>query len=187
MHEKVFSCWQESAMHCVARAALGSSDLLSFSKDSPVLISKSAACYFKMSFTISTFWIFLFWIFSVDLIAKKWPFALCFCHAGLIKLLLKDASGFEQKISWWTGTSNCADLSFLTAKPGLYQKKFIYISPSLTWQILTCQSRNHLSMFCNNCTIFLCIIGFILLGCYCWRISWKVKPTQRWSVALKQS
>lgn len=51
-----------------------------------------------------------------------------FCHVELIKFLLKDASGFVQKISPQTVTSDCAELHFLTTKPGLYQKqKFMYI------------------------------------------------------------
>lgn len=56
----------------VARAALCSTTLLSISKDSPVMISKSKSLLFKMSFKISILWTFIFWIFSpVDLIAKK--------------------------------------------------------------------------------------------------------------------
>lgn len=112
MHEKIFGWGQESAMRCVARAVLWSSDLLSFPKDSLVLISQSIACYFKMSCTIPTFCIFIFRIFSHDSLTckKKWLFALYFCRSCLTELVLKDAFGFEQKISQRTGTDNCAEL-----------------------------------------------------------------------------
>lgn len=189
MHRKVFSCWQESDVCWVARAALCSTALLSISKESPVMISKSKSLLFKMSFTISILWIFIFWIFSPDdLTAKKMTICPLFLSCWINYISVKrcicicaenQPINCNKQLCWVTLSDN---------KTWTLPKEKVYVHLISTLVYIEMPGKKlGFFMFYYNCTRFLCIIGFTLLSCDCWSLLWKIKLIQCWSVAPKQS